>query len=1029
MHRPLDQWSGLRIGDGITLGVILGRGGSGVVYQARQRDGELVAVKLMSPGNDTEQGRMAREIAALECLQRPGVVQLIDEGIHEGCPFIVMSLVAGSPFPGPRGHGVHPGRWDAIADTVQALLEILGGVHDAGLVHRDIKPGNVLVDAEGWPTLIDFGVARPMGSGYTVTREGMLVGTPLYLSPEQIIGGEITHLADLYAVGVMLYEHLAGRPPVGGDDMQLLMRRKLVTAPEPLHSVAPHVPLHVCQVIDALLSIKTDDRPRSAADTLARLQRGAALGETLPPLGDGRTIEALVQGGLSGKAMDLSGPSGCGLTWTLERAAERLEAQGRVVHWLPAGRGPLESLTPIIDPSVLEDPALLSAGLNAMLDRVDTLIEDLLAAGTVLIADRADQLDRWSANCLQRIRDKGAVFRVVAESHPADLILSPLDAADLSPLFAGPDRLLHLVEDGVRTLFNRTGGLPRHITTEVITWLSAGLATWRDDQLHIGRDALIRLDQRPLARQAKGAQTALQALSNQPGLEDRLAWVSLAWPHTTVAELAAFTQVPLWTLQMEIEALTELGAVHTLMDGRVEPRIPARALQRWSPNTRLSARRTVVDALSPGAEGRLSQAIALGDGPLVAREGVARASRLLEAGNQESALQVQIMALEALTPTGRPSPLSHAQLSPLLHSLTLTALSSPTSQARATTIDALGRCTHNPEAERLVQLLETFEAVAGQDPATAQAAVDALAPFDDLELEWRRHEARFRLATRQGAQHVSECLTALAEQARTAPQHLQGLYATWCGIAAYQRGDYAKAASHHAEAAEKRLKITERLPSRINVALNHLESARYGDARATALEIKAEAEAHRLTSSEAYAEYILRDVDIRQGLARRVDLELIEAAEQMGTPDQLLGMLVQEGVLALRLGEAELAERLSRRILHITGGQGPVGLIGEALTYAASSDPPLDADAISAKVQQVRSQLPLTLAIQVLGLFAHKRGAHGEGSWHDAVASLVELVPERLRTVHHGIMSPLEALTGFVGSPESSCDVDSPSTP
>src|SRR5262245_61805147 len=199
---------------------LLGRGGASRVHAARDLvTGARVAVKLLDAGVTDTSPRVRREISALRLLRLPGVVSLLDEGMHEGSPFLVMGVAAGIPFPGRAG--VLP--WDAIAAPTLALLEVLARVHAAGVVHRDLKPSNVLVDTDGRVTVVDFGISWGPSLGGQVTSAGTIVGTPEYFAPEQILGESGDARTDLYAVGEMLYESLTGElPHVAADFSELL---------------------------------------------------------------------------------------------------------------------------------------------------------------------------------------------------------------------------------------------------------------------------------------------------------------------------------------------------------------------------------------------------------------------------------------------------------------------------------------------------------------------------------------------------------------------------------------------------------------------------------------------------------------------------------------------------------------------------------------------------------------------------------------------------------------------------------------
>lgn len=254
------------------LGSLLGRGGHGEVWGAEDLLlGEEVALKLLHR-EFTDAARARREIAALRLVRLPGVVRLLDEGLEGACPFLVMELIRGARFPG-AGRSI-PCSWPALAPIAEAILETLARIHAEGVVHRDLKPENILVTADGRPVIVDFGLCFPQPFGADL-EAGRLAGTPLYLAPEQIRGEAIGPWTDLYSLGLILYEALAGRLPHEADDLQELIVSRLSVQPEPLSHVAPEVPPEIAAAVDALLAVEADERPGSAADLL-RIVRGPA---------------------------------------------------------------------------------------------------------------------------------------------------------------------------------------------------------------------------------------------------------------------------------------------------------------------------------------------------------------------------------------------------------------------------------------------------------------------------------------------------------------------------------------------------------------------------------------------------------------------------------------------------------------------------------------------------------------------------------------------------------------------------------
>jgi serine/threonine-protein kinase len=201
------------LGDAIELREVIGQGGMGTVHRAHHlRLDRPVAVKFLAEPLAAEPGfadRLRREARVLARLRHPGIVGVHDYGEQDGRGYIVMEHVDGQPL--SRLLPLPPDRARAVALEV---LDALACAHAEGLVHRDVKPANVLIDTDGRARLTDFGLARPL-TGWTVTTAGRVAGTPQYMAPEMLQGAPPDPRQDVYAMGALLYEMLAGRPPAG----------------------------------------------------------------------------------------------------------------------------------------------------------------------------------------------------------------------------------------------------------------------------------------------------------------------------------------------------------------------------------------------------------------------------------------------------------------------------------------------------------------------------------------------------------------------------------------------------------------------------------------------------------------------------------------------------------------------------------------------------------------------------------------------------------------------------------------------
>src|ERR687884_1868777 len=259
----------------------LGAGGMADVYLAEDQElGRRVAIKMLNDRHANDEQfveRFRREAKNAAGLSHQNIVQIYDRGEAEGTYYISMEYLDGRSLKELiLARGPAPVR--VAIDYARQILAALRVAHGKGLVHRDIKPHNVLVDSEGRVKVTDFGIARAGPS--QMTEEGSIIGTAQYLSPEQAQGAPVTPASDLYSVGIVLYELLTGAVPFAGESPVELAMKHLSKVPEPPSHVRPEVPRDLDFVIMRALAKAPSERYQSADEMdadLARVARGVAV--------------------------------------------------------------------------------------------------------------------------------------------------------------------------------------------------------------------------------------------------------------------------------------------------------------------------------------------------------------------------------------------------------------------------------------------------------------------------------------------------------------------------------------------------------------------------------------------------------------------------------------------------------------------------------------------------------------------------------------------------------------------------------
>jgi serine/threonine-protein kinase len=340
---------------GYAVEAVLGYGGMGVVYKARQLALDRpVAVKMLLAGpyaGPQELARFHRETAALASLRHPNIVQVYDAGDVEGRPYLTIELVEGGSLARKLSGAPQPAR--PAAALVSVLASAVEVAHRGGIVHRDLKPGNILLLADGTPKVSDFGLARRLRGETGLTPAGAALGTPSYMAPEQALGrvDAVGPLIDVYALGAILYEVLTGRPPFRAEtDLETLQQAASLepVPPSRLNATIPRDLETICLKCLHKEPLRRYATAAALAEDLNRFQRGEAIAAR--PEGPAARLARRVRQrpalsvAVATSALLLCVVVGGGLWVLFDRAADRRAKDAAEVVTEQAAKGDVEEM-------------------------------------------------------------------------------------------------------------------------------------------------------------------------------------------------------------------------------------------------------------------------------------------------------------------------------------------------------------------------------------------------------------------------------------------------------------------------------------------------------------------------------------------------------------------------------------------------------------------------------------------------------------------------------------------------------------
>jgi len=260
------------------LDEVIGRGGMSTVYRGTDLAlDRVVAVKValdpLVEQSPVYLARFTREAQAAAAIGHPGVVTVYDAGADGPTRFIVMEFVPGRSLADILTEREHkPLAPERAANIAAQVADALNAAHAAGIIHRDIKPGNIMVEPDGAVKVLDFGIARAL-DGHTLTQTATVLGTSAYMSPEQALGQPVDARSDIYSLGCVLYEMLTGEPPFIADVSAAVLHLHVRVEPKPARDRNPAIPPALNDLVMAMLAKKPKDRPQTAAEVRDRLRQ------------------------------------------------------------------------------------------------------------------------------------------------------------------------------------------------------------------------------------------------------------------------------------------------------------------------------------------------------------------------------------------------------------------------------------------------------------------------------------------------------------------------------------------------------------------------------------------------------------------------------------------------------------------------------------------------------------------------------------------------------------------------------------
>ncbi len=458
----------------------LGRGGMGAVFWAF--DSKLnrdVAVKLLTGSNNDESltQRFRQEAKELSSFTHPNIVTLLDYGEFEGQDFIVLEFAKGGNL----------ADWIAekpsVPEIVSRFVAIATGldyIHRRGIIHRDLKPENILLSSEGEPRITDFGVARRLERETRFTQAGTILGTSTYMAPEQIMSSEVGPSADLYSLGVCLFEALTGAPPFVASGHFALLQAHLTESAPSVRSVRDDVPEKLDRLVTRLLKKEPNERPNSASEVADLLREFASakvapvkIAKRIARPREEMLLSAQLSGFESGEGLNLHivGPQGSGRSNLLQYLACELktrEVRCLVVTPTHEPMDALKNLWQVLGPTCPLQEILAYEGANGCATWLRKRLEQSPVPTVLLL----DDLDRHTSTVVSVVK---ALSQLTPPSRSGWVFLSThaerMQEGNVAVIEMTPWK-----KEGLGLLYQNLRG--REPSDEISAWLESRSAGW-----------------------------------------------------------------------------------------------------------------------------------------------------------------------------------------------------------------------------------------------------------------------------------------------------------------------------------------------------------------------------------------------------------------------------------------------------------------------------------------------------------------------------------------------------------------------